>query len=178
MNDELFLFDRLWFPKVFKIAREAGLDWIRMCAIIEVLSNGDPRTRNLDWGFINEFMGSESPVFGPMYYDNGEPSIDIIDKGTRWGLFQIIGQVAVDNGHTGQLVNLTVPENNIKVACYLLVKHINDIEAKLRKEFKPGEEPESIQKMAEKELGWPVDLIDEKVRELKAQMTNLLTFGD
>jgi hypothetical protein len=37
---------------------------------------------------------------------------------------------------------------------------------------------ESLQRAAEKSLGWPVEEIDLKVAELKIQMTNLMAFGD
>jgi len=173
MNDELFLFDRTWFPKVFKCARESGLDWLRMSAAVEVLSDGDPRKRVVDWNFINEFISSESPVFSAMYDEDGQASADIIDRGTRWGLFQIIGQQAIDFGHVGRLVNLTIPENNIKVICHMMANLINMAEEKSM-----GISEESYQRIAERQLGWPVDSIDAKVSELKIQMGNLLTFGD
>ena len=173
INDELFLFDRVWFPKVFRIARESGLDWIRMCAAAEVLSNGDPRARNIDWAFINEYIGADSPVFSAMYDQDAQPSADIIDRGTRWGLFQIIGQRAFDFGHTGRLVNLIDITKNTQVACSIMVELINRLESNLQN---PAEE--SLQRIAEKSLGWPVDEIDLKVSELKTQMENLLTFGD
>ena len=174
INDELFLFDRIWFPKVFKIARESGLDWIRMCAAAEVLSNGDPRARNIDWDFINEFIGSDSPVFSAMYDNEGQPSADLIDRGTQWGLFQIVGQRAIDFGHTGRLVNLIDITKNTQVACSIMVELINRIGISAD----CGENGESLQKLAEKSLGWPIDKIDQKVSELKAQMEGLMVFGD
>jgi hypothetical protein len=173
MNDELFLFDRLWFPKVFKIARESGLDWLRMSAAAEVLSDGDPRKRVIDWDFINEFIPSDSPVFSAFYDENGQPSADLIDRGTRWGLFQIIGQQAIDFGHTGRLVNLIEYTKNIQVVCYMMVELINKAEQESK-----GMAEASLQRIAEKQLNWPVDQIDKKVAELKIQMGNLLTFGD
>lgn len=174
INDELFLFDRVWFPKVFKIARESGLDWLRMCAAAEVLSNGDPRTRIVDWDFISTYMGPDSPVFSPMYDQEERPSADIIDRGTRWGLFQIVGQRAFDLGHSGRLVNLIDITKNTQVACSIMVELIN----RMGDTADCGENGESLQKLAEVSLGWPVDLIDQKVSELKAQMEGLMTFGD
>ena len=171
INDELFLFDRVWFPKVFRIARESGLDWIRMCAAAEVLSDGDPRARNIDWNFINESIGSDSPVFGAMYDQEGQPSADIIDRGTQWGLFQIVGQRAIDFGHTGRLVNLIDITKNTQVACSIMVELIN----RFGETADPSEHP---QRVAEKSLGWPIDKIDQKVSELKAQMEGLMVFGD
>lgn len=177
LNDDLFLHEKVWYSKVCKAAREVGLDWLRLCAAAEVLSDGNPRARNLDWDFIEEYIGPNNPVFSTMYDEQSRPSMDIIDRGTRWGLFQITGQVAIDNGHTGQLVNLTTPENNIKVICHLLIKNIKKVEIELE-ENPLLETTESIQHMAEERLGWPVELIDEKVNELKMQISNLLTFGD
>ena len=173
MQDELFLFDRIWFPKVFKYAREAGLDWLRMCAAAEILSDGDPRKRVIDWNFINEFIPSESPVFSTMYDVDGQPSADLIDRGTRWGLFQIVGQQAIDFGHSGRLVNLIDITKNVQVICNIMTNIINMAEEKSM-----GISEESYQRIAEKQLNWPVELIDSKVSELKVQMGNLLTFGD
>jgi hypothetical protein len=119
-SDELFLFDRIWFPKVFKIARESGLDWLRMCAAAEVLSDGEPRARNIDWLFIEENLGLDNPVFTSFYDEYEKPSAEIIDRGTRWGLFQIHGEQAIRFGHSGKLVNLIDITKNIQVACHLM----------------------------------------------------------
>ena len=170
INDELFLFDRIWFPRVFRIARESGLDWIRLCAAAEVLSQGDPRARNIDWEYIESHMPADSPVFSALYGPDGNPSADIIDRGTRWGLFQITGQIAIDFGHTGRLVNMIDITKNTQVTCAIMVQLIN--------RFGPDDETQNPQKIAEKSLGWPVDLIDVKVSELKEQMGHLMTFGE
>ena len=173
MTDELFLFDRVWFPKVFKYSREAGLDWLRMCAAAEVLSDGDPRKRVIDWEYIKEYIGLDSPVFSSMYDELGLPSAEIIDRGTRWGLFQLVGQRTIDYGHTGRLVNLIDITKNVQTACNIMTQLVRQAE-------KIGNLDPSVnlQRIAEESLNWPVDLIDLKVAEFKIQMGNLLTFGD
>lgn len=169
-DEELFLFDRIWFPKVFLMAREAGLDWLRMCAAAEVLSNGDPRVRVTDWEFIHTRMGLDNPVYVLFYDEEENPSIELVDRGTRWGLFQIHGEMAVQHGYTGRLVNLIDITKNIQVACHIISQQIKTCERL--------EVPVQLPQAAEAAMGWPVDKIDQKVAELKEQLHGLLTFGE
>jgi len=184
INSELFLFDRIWFSKVFKIARESGLDWLRMCAAAEVLSSGDTRARNIDWLFIRNNLGLDSPIFATFYDVMENPTAEIIDRGTRWGLFQIYGEQAIQYGHTGKLVNLIDITKNVQVACRLLTQQIQASEMLAKIWGDQGEKEraenliKSLPQAAEEALGWPTKQIDEKVDELKKQMESLLTFGD
>src|SRR6185503_3386919 len=100
--EDLFLLDKIWMSKIFSTARETGLDWLRMCAAANVLSNGDPRARVIDWEFIEEKLGPDNPVFASWWF-NDKPAIQIIDRGTKWGLFQIHGDMALKFGYTGKL---------------------------------------------------------------------------
>lgn len=180
ISDEFFLFDRVWFPRVFRIARESGLDWLRMCAAAEVLSNGDPRARFVDWDFIAEHLATDNPVFSAFYDEYERPTAELIDRGTRWGLFQILGQDAVTNGRDrGRLVNLIDVVKNTQIICHMLVQKIDEVQTeakRLRANLQVIEAEQlmsQLPQVAEKMLGWPTDLIDEKVQDLSSQIENL-----
>ena len=116
------LFEYPWLPRVFEMSKETGLDWLRMSAIALLLSEGDPRKRVIDYVFMQGSLGPESPLFAAQYDTEQRADIDLIDRSTRWGLFQLHGQVAVESGFSGRLINLIDIGANTRIACALLVE--------------------------------------------------------
>jgi len=105
-----------WISKIVTLSKDVGLDWLMMTCLALELSGGDPRCRTLDKEFLFDTLGPDSPLFAG-YWDQGMPSINVIDLGTRWGLFQILGRVAVETGaFTGRLINFTDIGANVKAA--------------------------------------------------------------
>lgn len=182
-DNDIFLFDRPWFPKVFKIAREANLDWLRMCAAAEILSDGDPRARNIDWDFIDNKLNQENPKY-IMFYVDGRPNSELIDKGTHWGLFQILGEIAIAHGRSpGRLVNLIDIVKNTQVACYLIKYTMNQISKEIQdyesnnKFDKADQLKKRFIQETESRLGWPTELIDTKVGQISSEIIRLLEVG-
>lgn len=107
-----------WLPKMLEFSREYELDWIHMSAMAILLSEGDPRKRVLDIDFMLEQFGPDSPI-SAMHWSDGMPNIYIVDLCTKWGLFQILGAVAIDRGYSGRLINFIDHASNIKMACQI-----------------------------------------------------------
>lgn len=121
------LFEENWFTPLFRACKEHGLDWTRMCAIAYLLSGGDASARRIDWNYITDKMNPENPLAVAMYDDDGNPSEELIDLGSRWGLFQVLGRVARDTGYKGQLPGLASVGAGIKAGVELMVGAIREL---------------------------------------------------
>lgn len=122
------LLERPWLPALVTACREAGLDWLRMAAAAEILSRGDASRRVVDWAYIRERLGQDNPRALPIYHADGSPSLDLIDRGTRWGLYQVHGDRAVEAGFKGRLVGLASMGSSIKLGVSLVVEAIDAVE--------------------------------------------------
>ena len=108
-----------WISKMVSQSKEYGLDWLMMSCLALELSKGDPRCRMLDREFMLEHMGPDCPLVAARW-SNGVPDIQVQDECTRWGLFQILGRVAIDKGlYSGRLINFIEAGSNIRAACIL-----------------------------------------------------------
>lgn len=163
MENKLLL-EYPWLPKVFEMSKEHGLDWLRMASMALILSGGDPRRREIDWDFLDAKLGPDNPKHTLDYGAGETPSIDIIDRATRWGLFQIHGQAAIDLGaFTGRLINFIDIGANTRAACTIM--------ASLLKDGMTVEE-------AERYFGVDSSLVDEQVDGLKQSISMLLRVGE
>lgn len=116
-----------WLPKVVAHSKDYGLDWLMMAALALELSGGDPRCRTLDREFLMEHMAPDCPLVAAHWDYTGLPDIEIIDMATRWGLFQILGRVAKENGvFTGRTINFIDIGSNVRAACEIFSRLIND----------------------------------------------------
>lgn len=123
--DKLLL-EQPWLPKVVELSKAAGLDWLLMACLALELSAGDPRCRNIDREFVSDQLGPDSPLFSK-HWEDGIPSVKLVDLGTRWGLFQILGRVAEEKGYfTGRLVNFTDIGANTRAACEMFSNVIQE----------------------------------------------------
>jgi hypothetical protein len=115
-----------WLPKVVSLSKDHGLDWLMMACLALELSGGDPRCRTLDGEFLLSELGPTNPHFA-MHWHNSVPEIKLVDLATRWGLFQILGRIAVDNQvFTGRIINFTDIGANVRAACLLAQKVITN----------------------------------------------------
>lgn len=124
-----FVFEEQWFTPLFKACKDAGLEWPRMAAIILLKSNGDPNLRVIDWEYIYNNLNADNPLYAGFWScdDMNVPNIEIIDRGTKWGLFQIRGERAIRAGYKGQILGLASIGANIKLATSMLVNEIDRI---------------------------------------------------
>ena len=122
------LFEQRWFTPLVKACKQEGLDWIRMSAIVYQLSGGDPQMRTLDWDYIESNLGADNPLYSEHYDELNRPSEAIIDRGTRWGLFQVHGDIAQRNGYKGQFAGLTSIDASIKAGVCLMKFALEEIE--------------------------------------------------
>lgn len=120
-----------WLPKVVSQSKEHGLDWLMMACLALELSGGDPRCRTIDHDFLINNLGEsatdmsiqEQWVKVPTAIEDEvglAPQVDIYDRATRWGLFQILGETAIARGiFTGRMINFTDIGANTRAACLL-----------------------------------------------------------
>lgn len=100
MFEQKDLFEEQWFPQLFRKCKEIGLEWYRVAAIIYIKSGGDVQKRTIDWDYLNDRLSPDNPAFSALYDEDGNPNTTLIDRATRWGLFQILGDVAVKYGYS------------------------------------------------------------------------------
>jgi len=119
-----------WLNKVVSQSKEHGLDWLLMACIALEVSGGDARCRTEDNVFLLAQLGPDNPnvaAHWTEFDDNVMPDTYLTDRATRWGLFQILGQVAIDSGvFTGRLINFVDIGANTRAACLLAQNVIND----------------------------------------------------
>ena len=119
-----------WLSKVVSQSKEHGLDWLLMACIALELSGGDARCRTGDNVFLLSKLGPDNPNVAAHWTEFEEgvmPDVYLTDRATRWGLFQILGQVAIDSGvFTGRLINFVDIGANVRAACLLAQNVIND----------------------------------------------------
>jgi len=114
-----------WIPKVVSLSKDHGLDWLLMACMALELSEGDPRCRTLDREFLVSELGAVNPHY-TQHWKGGLPDTKITDLATRWGLFQILGRIAVDNQvFTGRIINFTDIGANVRAACLLAGNILN-----------------------------------------------------
>lgn len=169
LDRNALLFERPWFPTVFRICKENGLDWLRVCACALLRSEGDPRARTVDWEFINDKLAIDNPIYAGDYED-GQPNIDLVDLGTRWGLFGIHGKSARDLGFTGKLVNLLDVTKNAQIFSSMYARAIAAADTG------GASDPPRV---AEEVLGILPVAVDDRVGELKRALSPMLEdFGE
>jgi hypothetical protein len=119
-----------WLNKVVSASKEHGLDWLLMASIALELSGGDARCRTADNVFLLAKLGPDNPNYAEHWQDMGDnimPDTYLTDRATRWGLFQILGQVAIDGGvFTGRLINFVDIGANVRAACLLAQNVLNN----------------------------------------------------
>lgn len=180
------VFEYHWFPKLVSICRSMGLNCIRMAAHAIALSEGDARKREIDWDYLEEYMGADNPLFAIYYEDNGQPSRHVIDLATRWGLFQVHGRLAQSWGWSGRAINLIDATKNIQVACKMVADGIHVLETRIKTLEQKGD-PESLreaariqanyQEIAESCLGSDMARVREEIANIARQVAALQDLG-
>jgi hypothetical protein len=160
VDNNSLLFERPWFPTVFRLCKENGIDWLRICAIAIIASGGDPRYRIIDWDFLHDRLGQDNPVYNQDYTDDN-PDAELVDRATKWGLFQIYGQIAKEQGYEGRLVNLIDVTKNAQIFSSLMARAITTAESA------GSDDPVHDAELA---LGYEPADVDTQVIELKTEL--------
>ena len=110
-------------PQILQLAKtEAfifGLDPALVCAVIEQESGWNTWAMRYEPAFFAKYVA-------PLYTTNNKMSAtEAHARGSSWGLMQVMGQVARENGFTVFFLSaLCDPEQGIKIGCRVLSKKI------------------------------------------------------
>ncbi|MBZ5529478.1 MAG: lytic transglycosylase domain-containing protein [Acidobacteriia bacterium] len=104
------------------LARQAaavhGLDAALVCAVIEQESAWNPWAMRFEPAFYAKYV---APLCGA----NALSPTEAQARAFSWGLMQVMGQVARENGFSGRyLAELCVPPANLAVGCTVLAKKL------------------------------------------------------
>ena len=134
--DEIkLLFEYPWFHKLVETCKEYNLDWLRMSAIALELSGGDPRFRAIDYEFLYSKLGPDNPSYLGYFDEDLNPSVEVIDRATRWGLFLIHGEAALKLGFNGKLINLIDIGLNTKLACKIMSELLTKLDSQAAEKY-------------------------------------------
>ena len=102
-----------------KVAGSVGLDGALVCAVVEQESGWNPWAMRYEPGFMNKYVA-------PMYVNNKISASEAYARGFSWGLMQVMGQVARENGFEGLFLSaLCDPEQGLTMGCKVLKKKLN-----------------------------------------------------
>lgn len=157
-----------WNWKLFTACAAAGLDWAHMSAIAFEASGGNPRyrSRSPDYNFIETELTSDNPILMPYFDAEERPMTEILDRGMRWGLFAVYGELARRVGYNGDISGLQDVQLNIKIAIQIIdraVKAGADLS-------KPG--------VLEDIFQVPFDNVQDKLRIIREQERLLNNFSE
>ena len=111
---------------VSTIAPRFGLPVELVNAIIQVESEGDPSALRYEPAFYDRYVrGKGHQVFRPCSRETEEKA-----RAFSWGLMQVMGQVAREEGFTGPyLAELIEPATGIEYGCRHLARHARSFPA-------------------------------------------------
>jgi soluble lytic murein transglycosylase-like protein len=96
------------------IAKDHSLDPALVCAIIEQESGWNPWAIRYEPEFMAKYVA-------PLYTNNKISATEAFARSFSWGLMQVMGQVARENGYSGQfLAGLCDPNQGVTLGCKVL----------------------------------------------------------
>src|SRR5437773_6192911 len=106
--------------KLVVLARDAAaarsLDAALVCAVIEQESGWNPWAMRYEPAFFAKYVA-------PLYTNNRISASEAYARGFSWGLMQVMGQVARENGYTEPFLSaLSDPGDSLEIGCRLLHK--------------------------------------------------------
>ena len=100
-------------------AQAHGLDASLVCAVIEQESSWNPWAMRYEPAFFTKYVAS-------LYTNNKVSATEAYARGMSWGLMQVMGQVARENGFTDHyLSGLCDPATGIDLGCRVLRKKLD-----------------------------------------------------
>jgi soluble lytic murein transglycosylase-like protein len=101
-----------------KIATGLGLDPILVCSVVEQESMWNPWAARYEPEFMAKYVG-------PLYTNNKISATEAYMRSFSWGLMQVMGQVARENGFSMPFLSaLCDPEQGLTVGCSVLKKKL------------------------------------------------------
>jgi soluble lytic murein transglycosylase-like protein len=101
-----------------ELAAAHKLDPALVCAVIEQESAWNPWAIRYEPAFFAKYVA-------PLYTNNRISATEAYARGFSWGLMQVMGQVARENGFAeAHLAELCAPEKGIAVGCRVLRKKL------------------------------------------------------
>ena len=108
--------------KLVVLARDAAvarsLDAALVCAVIEQESGWNPWAMRYEPAFFARYVA-------PLYTNNRISASEAYARGFSWGLMQVMGQVARENGFSSDFLSaLCDPEQGLALGCLVLQKKL------------------------------------------------------
>jgi soluble lytic murein transglycosylase-like protein len=101
-----------------RIAQQHDLDPALVCAVIEQESAWNPWAMRYEPFFFSRYVA-------PLYTNNKVSASEAYARGFSWGLMQVMGQVARENGFDAPFLSaLCDPEQGISIGCRVLGKKL------------------------------------------------------
>src|SRR5215470_12831738 len=101
-----------------EVARSHGLDPALVCAVIEQESSWNPWAMRYEPAFFAKYVAS-------LYTNNKVSATEAYARGFSWGLMQVMGQVARENGYSDHyLSGLCDSAVGIDIGCRVLRKKL------------------------------------------------------
>jgi len=102
-----------------KAAATQALDPALVCSVIEQESGWNPWALRYEPAFFNKYVAS-------LYTNNKISASEAYARGFSWGLMQVMGQVARENGFEAPFLSaLCDPEQGLVVGCKVLRKKLD-----------------------------------------------------
>ena len=102
-----------------KAAAAQSLDPSLVCSVIEQESNWNPWAMRYEPLFFNKYVAS-------LYTNNKISASEAYARGFSWGLMQVMGQVARENGFDAPFLSaLCDPEQGLAIGCKVLRKKLD-----------------------------------------------------
>jgi soluble lytic murein transglycosylase-like protein len=99
-----------------KAATAQSLDPALVCAVVEQESAWNPWAMRYEPAFFSKYVA-------PLYTNNKIAATEAYSRGFSWGLMQVMGQVARENGFDALFLSaLCDPEQGLAVGCKVLRK--------------------------------------------------------
>src|SRR5262245_28623993 len=101
------------------VAQAHGLASALVCAVVEQESSWNPCAVRYEPAFFARYVAS-------LYTNNRVTATEAYARGFSWGLMQVMGQVARENGYTDHyLSGLCDPAAGIELGCRVLRKKLD-----------------------------------------------------
>jgi hypothetical protein len=109
---------RLPLNKIVDAAHDGNIPWPMLAAIVQVESGGEPAATRFEQHYTYLYKVKDFSS------QNGITEItEAVHQKTSWGLTQIMGALARELGHNGQLPELIDPDLNLRLCC----KHLTNL---------------------------------------------------